>query len=416
VIPVSTPVEREVTDFVDYTGRTDAVQSVSVRARVTGQLMRMPFEEGEEVNEGDLLFEIDRRPYQSLVEQAQSQVVLAQAQLKLAKTVYARDTSLGAAAAVSQLQIDQDKAAVEEAEARINVAKAALDNAKLNLDFTEVRAPMAGRISRYYYTRGNLVTQDQTLLTTIVSLDPMYVYFDIDDRTFQRIVQAAGGGKKSPLFRRPPGSALLAVAGAATWPAGVSPITKSTMPVLVALEGEAGYPHRGALNFINNQVNPSTGTVAARAVVANARGPGGLWSLIPGMFVRVRLPLGEPKKARLVIDRAIGSDQGLKFVYVVDAENKAQYRRVVTGALQEDGLRVIEPFDPATGTGLKADDRVAVGGLQQIRPRMEIKPDPTAMPTLAGGEDSSRRKPQPPTPGEKPAGGKGPGGRSGQKK
>ncbi|MDB5309229.1 MAG: efflux transporter periplasmic adaptor subunit [Gemmataceae bacterium] len=415
VIPVSHPVERAVTDFVDYTGRTDAVQSVSVRARVTGQLIRMPFEEGEDVNEGDLLFEIDRRPYQALVDQAQSQVVLAQAQLKLAKTVYARDTSLGASAAVSQLQIDQDRAAVEEAEARIGVAQAALDNARLNLDFTLVRAPLNGRISRYYYTRGNLVTQDQTLLTTIVSLEPMYVYFDIDDRTFQRIVRAAGGGKSRPTFRRPPGVALLAVAGAATWPAGVSPVTKSNMPVFIALEGEDGYPHRGTLNFINNQINPSTGTVAARAVVANARGPGGLWSLIPGMFVRVRLPLGESHTARLVVDRAIGSDQGLKFVYVVDAENKVQYRRVTTGALQEDGLRVIDAFDPATGTGLKPDDRVVVGGLQQLRPRMEIKPDQTEMPTLAGGEDSSRRKPQPPAPGEKPAGGKGPGGKAGGK-
>ena len=174
VIPVSHPVERNITDFADYTGRTDAKESVSVRARVTGYLLKVPFEEGAEVKAGDVLFEIDDRPYQALVEQARSQVVLYQAQLKLAKTVLDRDLALGAAAAVGQQQLDQDRAAVEQAEARIKVAEAALANAELNLSFTKVKAPISGRISRYYYTPGNLVTQDQTLLTTVVSPDPMY--------------------------------------------------------------------------------------------------------------------------------------------------------------------------------------------------------------------------------------------------
>src|SRR5262249_1180594 len=142
--------------------------------------------------------------------------------------------------------------------------------------------------------------------------------------------------------------AFMSVAGGLGWLAGASPLQRSNIPVFLSIEGETGFPYRGKLDFINNQVNPSTGTVAVRGVFPNTRPAGGLSALVPGMFVRARLPLGLPYKARLVIDRAIGSDQGLKFVYVVDAENKAQYRRVVTGALQEDGLRVVEPYKPAT--------------------------------------------------------------------
>lgn len=382
-IPVSQLIEREVTDFADYTGRTDAVQSVSVRARVTGYLMKMPFEEGAEIKAGSLLFQIDPRPYQALVDQAQSQVTLYQAQLKLAKTVLERNRSAGGA--ISQLEVDQSLATVEEAESRIKVAEATLNNAKLNLSFTDVHAPISGRISRYYYTPGNLVTQDQTLLTTIVSTDPMYAYFDVEERTFDRIVKGINAQRV------------------------LSPGIKPDFPVLMALEGEEGFPHSGKLNFVNNQVNPSTGTVAVRGIFANDRTSNGMWSLIPGRFVRIRLPLGTPYKARLVIERAIGSDQGLKFVYVLDAENKVQYRRVKTGSLQEDGLRVIEPYQAANGkepeSGVKPEEFVVVGGLQQIRPRAEIKPDKIAMPNLAGGDSSStRRRPQPPPPGqEKPS-------------
>src|SRR5437660_202698 len=231
----------------------------------------------------------------------------------------------GLLAAVGQQQIDQDKAAVEEAEARIKVAEASLASAKLNLSFTQVRAPIGGRISRYYYTPGNLVTQDQTLLTTIVTTDPMYAYFDVEERTFDRLVAGLNAARAA------------------------SPGARPELPVLMALEGEDGYPHRGRLDFINNQVNPSTGTVAVRGVFTNDRTDGGLWSLVPGRFVRVRLPLGEPHRAQLVIDRAIGSDQGLKFVYTLGPENKVQYRRVKTGSLQEDGLRAIEPYRPAGG-------------------------------------------------------------------
>lgn len=385
-VPVSHAVEREVTDFSEYTGRTDAVESVSVRARVTGELKAMPFAEGSEVKgpvkktdgtvttPGDLLFRIDSEPYQAMVEQAEGQLQLYKAQRVLAEQTYAQDKQAFDSGAASVFVINQDKANIDSAEARIRTAEAALKTARLNLSYTEIRAPISGRVSRYYYTPGNLVSENQTLLTTIVSMEKMYAYFDVEERTFQRLV--SGGSDVS------------------------------AVSVRMAIEGETNYPHAGKLNFINNQVNPSTGTIALRAVFDNERTKNAMWKLLPGMFVRVRLDLGAPYRTQLVIDRAIGSDQGLKFVYVVDPENKVQYRRVKTGALQEDGLRVIEPYKPAAGnepeSGVKPDEWVVVGGLPQLRPRVEVKPDRMAMPTtLPGGDPTQRRRPQGPPPGGK---------------
>jgi multidrug efflux system membrane fusion protein len=352
VLPVSAPVQREVTDYVDFTGRTDAVEAVDIRPRVTGYLTKMPFKEGAEVKTGDLLFEIDPRPYQAQLDQAEGQVKLNEASLKLMRVTYQRDRSVftSVPGGVSQQQLDQDLAAVDEAAARLKAAQSSTEVYKLNLEFTKVTSPIDGMVSRYYYTRGNLVNQDQTLLTTIVSLDPMYVYFDMDEPTLLRVRRAINEGRiKLP--------------------------QDGTMPVYMGLQGEDGFPHRGTINFANNQVNPATGSIAVRGVFPNPKPTSGERLLSPGMFVRVRLPIGQPHQALLVIDRAIGSDQGLKFVYVLDADNKVQYRRVTVGALQADGLRVI-------AQGLKADDRVLVGGLQQVRPNMQIQPEPKAMPTL----------------------------------
>jgi multidrug efflux system membrane fusion protein len=389
VVPVSRPVERDVTDYVDFTGRTDAVQAVDVRARVTGYLVRIYFKEGAEVRgddrlngalrlfgpltcplgqqpllaaaglfpgrlqDGDLLFEIDPRPYQAQLDQAQSQVALNHASLRLAQTTLERDQAIAATTpgAVSRQQIDQDQAAVDEAAARVRAYQASTEVYRLNLSFTKVRAPIDGQISRYYYTVGNLVNQDQTLLTSIVSLEPMYVYFDMDEPTLLRLRRARNEGK-------------LRTSGGA-------------IQVLMGLQGEEGYPHQGALDFINNQVSPTTGSISVRGVFNNPKPPGGERLLSPGMFARVRLLLGDPHPAKLVIDRAIGSDQGLKYVYVMDADHKAQYRRVTTGPLEGDGLRVI--LD-----GLKPDDWVVVGGLPQLRPRMEVKTEQVPMPTLTG--------------------------------
>jgi multidrug efflux system membrane fusion protein len=354
-LPVSKPVQREVTNYVDFTGRTDAVEAVDIRPRVTGYLVRIPFKEGSEVKKDELLFEIDPWPYKAQLDQALGQVELNQASLKLAQVTYDRDVPLVAKAAVPQQQLDQDKAAVDEASARIKAAQAAVEVYKLNLEFTKVKSPIDGQISRYYLTVGNLVNQDQTLLTTVVSLDPMYVYFDVDEPTLLRVRKAVNEGKIKP----PPGGQV---------------------PVLMGLQGEDGFPHHGTLNFVNNQVNPATGSITVRGIFPNPKPKVGVRLLSPGMFVRVRLPIGQPHPALLVIDRAIGFDQGLKFVYVIDAEHKIQYRRVTTGPLQEDGLRVLTQ-------GLNPDDWVLVGGLPQVRPHMPIEPEPVTMPTLGPAKD-----------------------------
>jgi multidrug efflux system membrane fusion protein len=355
-VPISRPVQRLVTDYVEFTGRTDAVEAVDIRARVTGYLIKMPFTEGDEVKEGQLLFEIDPRPYQAQYEQALGQVELYKSSLKLAKITYQRDLDIARTpGAVSQQQLDQDRAAVEEADARVKAYLASLDIYKLNLDFTKVKSPMNGKISRYYMTKGNLVNQDQTLLTTIVSLDPMYVYFDMDEATLLRIRRAINEG----LIPAP---------------------QEGRFSIDIGLQGEDGYPHKGKVNFFNNQVNPNTGSISVRALVDNPKPEGGTRLMSPGMFVRVRLPIGEPHEAPLVIDRAITSEQGIKYVYVVDADNKVQQRRVKTGPLQDDGLRVIEM---GADTEMKADDWVVVGALQQVRPRMIVNVERVTMPTFA---------------------------------
>jgi multidrug efflux system membrane fusion protein len=353
VLPVSQPVRREVTNFVDFTGRTEAVHSVDVRPRVSGYLVKMPFQEGAEVKAGDLLFVIDRRPYKAQLEQARGQVDLYQASLKLARTTLGRDRAINSIkpGSVSHQQFDQEQAMVEEAEARVNAQIKSMEISKLSHEFTRVVSPIDGQISRYYWTLGNLVNQDQTLLTTVVSVDPMYVFFDMDEPTLLRTRKAVNEGKIK------------------------LPDEGTKMPVLMGIQGEEGFPHEGSINFVNNQVNPTTGSILVRGVFANPLPNGGHRLLSPGMFVRVRLPIGQPYSALLVIDRAIGSDQGQKYVYVLDAEGKAGYRRVTTGPLQNDGLRVIEQ-------GLKPDDAVIVGGLQQVRVGRTITPQRGPMPSF----------------------------------
>lgn len=378
-VPVSKPVEREVTDYVDFTGRTQAVNSVNVVPRATGYLVKMPFQEGSDVKAGDLLFEIDPRPYQAQYDQAAGQVNLYRAQLKLAHATLARDEQLvrNTPGAVSAQQLDQDRAAADEADAQVKAAIASLESYDLNLQFTKVTSPIDGQVSRYYLTLGNLVTQDQTLLTTVVSLDPMYAYVDIDEPTVLRVRRAINAGQ-------------------------IKPYGTGHIPILMGLQGEEGFPRKGIVNFVNNQINPTTGSILARGVFENPLpldegGPvlgtwnrllreifPGLWQpadkrrlLLPGMFVRIRVPIGQPHPALLVIDRAIGSDQGLKYVYVVDAQTKIQYRRVVTGSLESDGLRVITE-------GLKPGELVVVGALQQLRPNMPVQPELHTMPTLNG--------------------------------
>ena len=356
-VPVSHPISREVTDYVDFTGRLQAINSVNVVPRATGYLVLPPsgkqFKEGSEVTKGEQLFQIDPRPYQAQYDQAVGQVNLYKAQLKLAQATQARDEQLARSTpgAVSAQQLDQDRAATAEAEAQVIASQASLETYKLNLEFCKVTSPIDGQVSRYYLTLGNLVSQDQTLLTTVVSLDPVYAYFDVDEPTVLRVRRAINEGR-------------------------IKPYGPGRIPVLMGLQGEDGFPRKGYIDFINNQVNPTTGSILVRGVFDNPLPPGGRRLLIPGMFVRIRLPIGQPQRHLLVIDSAIQSDQDKKYVYLLK-DGKIAYQGIKTGALQNDGLRVLTE-------GLAEKDLVVVNALQQVHTGMEARPDVISMPELSG--------------------------------
>ena len=315
---------------------------------------------GREVTKGETLFDIDARPYKAQLDQQECQVKVNEASLNLAKTTLARDVKVNqdAPGAVSQQQLDQDQAAVLEAEARLKASKSSTEVYNLNLEFTNVTSPIDGMVSRYYFTKGNLVIQDQTLLTTVVSLDPMYVYFNLDETTRTRIVQGVVSGKIKNYKDR------------------------SQIPVYFGLQGEDGYPHQGNFDFINNVFSPSTGSVSSRAKVANPKvvnpnATQGVRLLMPGMFVRVRLPIGQPHDCALGDRSRSSSDQGIKYLYVLDKSNKAAipqgYDRPTTGGrVAGDRIRT------------KPEDWVVVSGLQQVRPQMVITPDQQPMPTIGG--------------------------------
>jgi multidrug efflux system membrane fusion protein len=340
-------------------------------------LQKEPFKEGAEVKKDDVLFEIDPRPYQAQYDQAEGQVILNQARLRESQADNARAKSLAKTpGAISQQDLDRYQAAEEEAEASLQAAKASLEVYKLNLSFCKVTSPIDGQVSRYFLTPGNLVNQDQTQLTTVVSLDPMYVYFDMDEVTLQVIRRARDEGK-------------------------IKPFETGQFPVEIGLQNETGFPHQGKVDFFNNQVNSTTGSITVRGVIDNPPPKNGGHRLFsPGMFVRVHLPIGQPHPALLVIDRAIGSDQGLKYVYTMDNNNTIQQKTVQTGALEPDGLRVIEPTGKAND--LTANDWVVVGGILQVRPKMPIKPDVEPMPTLGANVGSESSSPSPPSGSNSP--------------
>ena len=343
VVTVSQPLEREVTDYYEYTGRTAAVEAVEVRARVSGYLVKVNFREGSVVKKGDLLFLIDPRPFQAVLDQAKGQVVQWEAKLARAEADVARDERLLPKGAASQKDLDTAIADRGEARAGIQSARAAVDRAALDLEFTRVTAPIDGRISRYLITEGNLVTADTTLLTTIVSIDPMYAYFDADERSVLHVRQLIREGKVQ------------------------SARDVATVPVLLGLANETGFPHQGTINFVDNQVNPQTGTLRLRGVFANEDG-----AFEPGYFARVRLLIGQPHRALLITERAIDTDQGQKIVYVVNDKNEVVSRPIRVGALH-DGLRVLEE-------GVQPGERVIVNGLLQVRPGITVAPKLVDMP------------------------------------
>jgi multidrug efflux system membrane fusion protein len=348
-VTVSQPVAREVVDRDDYEGRIGAVQTVEVRARVRGHLIKVNFKDGELVKQGDLLFEIDPRPYQTTMDAALAQKASADAALKLAKAEYARSSSLARTGAASREEVDVWTAKQATAAAAVRQADAEIEKAQLDLDFTKVIAPINGKISRALTDVGNLVNAGggETLLTTIVSVHPMYVYFDVDERALLRYRQTGAGRKADP--------------------AKQLSLKELRIPVYVGLEGESGYPHHGFLDFADNRVNPSTGTVQARGELPN---PDRL--LDAGMRARVQVPISDPRKALLITERAVGTDQGQKYVYVVNDQNGVERRDVKLGRLT-DGMQIV-------ADGLKPTDWVIVNGIQRVRDGMKVQPERKPMP------------------------------------
>jgi RND family efflux transporter MFP subunit len=342
---VSLPVRQEVRDYEDFPGRTEAVNSIEVRARVTGYLDKVHFREGADVKKGDVLLEIDPRPYQAEYNRSDANLNLAQAHLKRLETDYQRAMSLRPRG-ISQEEFDKIAGDRAEALATVGVAKAGRDLAELNLNYTKVLAPISGRISRRYLDPGNLVKADDTILTVIVSLDPIYAYFDVDERTALRLQRLIREGK-------------------------IKWSEDGNVPVLLGLADEAGYPKQGTINFADNRVDPDTGTWRLRALVAN---PDRLLS--PGLFIRIRLPIGDPYQAMLVAEQALGTDQGQKYLYVVDDAGQVSYRRVQVGR-QHQGLRVITD-------GLAPGEKVVVSGLQRVRPGTPVSPKVVDMPVGSG--------------------------------
>jgi RND family efflux transporter MFP subunit len=358
-VAASNPVELYVTDYADFTGRTAAVDSVELRARVWGYLDKVNFQEGALVKKGDVLFEIEPRTYQAALEQAEGNVSQWQARLTRLDADVSRSERLFAKGAMSREEYDRTIGDRGEATGSLAAYRAAVDRARLDLEYTRVVAPISGRISRYNVTVGNLVQAgDQgggTLLTTIVSVDPMYAYFDVDEHTVLRVRQLVREGKAD------------------------SPRENGIVPITLGLANESGFVHQGTINFVDNQVNPKIGTMRLRGVFPNQE-----QVLAPGFFVRVRVPIGRPHKAVLVSERSLDTNQGQKIVYVVNDKNEVESRPVRLGALH-DGLREITE-------GLKPNDIVIVSGLQQIRPGAAVEPQLVEMPVSPAMANASKLK------------------------
>ena len=392
-VTVSYPLEREVTDYQDYTGRTAAVDSVQVQARVTGYLTQIYFTEGAEVRGDDRLFgavgevgllgaplggpttpspsrtlfpgqcqedtvlyEIDPRPYKASYDAAKAQVAQNVASLKLAKQDNARFQKLAKdrEGAVTQVDLDKYQSQEDQAVAALDQSRANLVTAELNLNWTKVTAPVTGLIGRLLVTRGNLIVANQTTLTTIVAQDPMWVYFDMDEPTALTIRELVRQGKFGPSHDESTG------------------VEVAKIRFHLQLANEKGFPHEATLDFVNNQLDQATATILIRAVFPNPKPSNGPRVFTPNNFVRVRVPTSAPYQALLVSPEAVGTDQHLKYLYVVDEDNKVVRHAVKLGSPQ-DSLQVITD-------GLKPQDRVIVTGLQRVQQGATVNATVVPMP------------------------------------
>lgn len=347
-VTVAQPVKRTVTDWDEFTGRFEAIQEVQVRARVGGFINSVEFKDGGIVHAGDLLYLIDPRPFEAVLLQAEGQLSDARAKGELAKRDLERGLTLVQTSAVSEQVVDQRRQALQAARAAETQAEGALKAAQLNVEFTHVLAPIAGRVSRHLVTPGNLVQGSEggaTLLTSIVSLDPIYIYFDVDETTYQR--------------------------NSKLWFEGRRPSSRDTPnPVQVTLTAENKPSHEGKMDFLDNRLDASTATLRSRAVIPNKD-----LSILPGQFGRVRIIGSSPYEALLIPDTAIAADQSRKIVFVVKDDNTVEAKGVVLGPLDGD-LRVIRE-------GLKPEDHVIVDGLQRARVGAKVTPKMSQAPANA---------------------------------
>jgi RND family efflux transporter MFP subunit len=340
-VTVSKPEQKEVVNWNEFTGRTAAVKLVTVTPRVSGYIVDIPFKEGALVHKGDLLFQIDPRPYQDAYDQAVGQLQQAQANKQLQDVTFERQQRLRETGVIAKEDYDTALSNKNQAAAQVVSAQAARNSAQLNLEFTHVTSPIDGRVSRQLVNIGNLVQADSTQLTTIVSIDPIYAYFSMDELaalSYQRLIRQ---GK-------------------------VASSQAGKVPVYLQLQDETGFPHEGTIDFSDNAFDSSTGTLLIRGSFPNPDG-----FLTPGNFVRVRVASSPKYDAVLVADRAIGSDQDQSFVYVVDSKNIARLRHVTTGPLAE-GLRVVR-------SGLRSDELVIINGIIKVRPDNPVRPRQGAM-------------------------------------
>lgn len=336
-VNVAKVIEQPVNEWDEVTARLESPETVQVRPRVSGQIDSVAFTDGELVKKGDLLFQIDPRPFEAEVHRLEAQLQQSKAAAQRSTNEAQRGERLRTNNAISAELADSRTTTAQESKAAVAAIQAQLDLARLNLSFTRVTAPITGRVSRAEITAGNIVTADQTILTSLVSTDKVYAYFDADERVFLKYNQLARDGKRG-----------------------------ATTPVYMGLSNEAENPHLGQMNFVDNQVNPRTGTIRGRAVFDNSKG-----EYTPGLYARLRLVGSGTYSAMLIKDEAVGTDLGKKFVLVVDKDNKAIYRSVELGPKLE-GLRIVR-------SGLGKDDRIVVTGLQRVRPGSPVDPQDTPM-------------------------------------
>jgi membrane fusion protein, multidrug efflux system len=341
-VTVSKPVVRQVTDYFEFPGQTEAVSEVAIRARVTGYIVKVNFEDGQNVKRGQVLFEIDPRPYKATLDRARGEVLRLEAVQERAQADLARSQRLRPSGAVSAAEHDLHVAELKIAKAFLASAKAAVIEAELNIEFTKIVSPIDGRVSRARIREGNLVQtgSDSPVLTTVVTISPIYVCFNVDEEALLR-------------YRE-----LVVHSGTKIRPGRLKELG---FPIEIGLVTEEGFPHRGVLDFADNKVNRGTGTIQVRGEFQNTNE-----YLTPGMFVRVRIPFGEAHRALLVDERAVGTDQRTKYLLTVNKQRVVERREIKLGRLEE-GLRVIQ-------SGIGPDDLVIVKGLQRARPGAPVTP------------------------------------------